>query len=87
MSYQVLLSKTARKTYDKLPPKLRKGADRAIEYLKNDPTHNPNARALKGETGSYRYQIGGWRILYEVIEEAREVRIYDIGPRGDVYKH
>jgi mRNA-degrading endonuclease RelE of RelBE toxin-antitoxin system len=34
MSYQVLLSKTARKTYDKLPPKLQKGVDRAIEYLK-----------------------------------------------------
>jgi mRNA interferase RelE/StbE len=87
MSYQVLLSKTARKTYDKLPQKLQKGVDRAIEYLKVNPLHNPNARSLKGETGSYRYQIGGWRILYEVYEEAREVRIYDIGPRGDVYKH
>jgi len=87
MSYRVLLSKTALKTYDRLPPKLRKGVDRAIEYLKADPLHNPNAKALKGETGFYRYQIGGWRILYEVYEKPMEVRIYDIGPRGDVYKH
>lgn len=87
MSYRVLLSKTARKTYDKLPLKLRKGVDRAIEYLMADPLHNPNSKAIKGETGSYRYKIGGWRILYEVYEEAKEVRIYAIGPSGDVYKH
>ena len=46
MSYQVLLSKTARKTYDRLPQKLQKGVDRAIEYLKANPLHNPNTRAL-----------------------------------------
>ncbi len=87
MSYRVLLSKSARKTYDKLAPKLRNGVDRAIELLKANPLRNPNARALKGEARSYRYQVGGWRILYEVYEESREVRIHDIGPRGDVYKH
>ncbi len=87
MSYRILLSKSARKTYDKLPPKLRNGVDRAIGFLKVNPTQNPNTKALKGEPRSYRYQVGGWRILYEVLEEAREVRIQDIGPRGDVYKH
>ena len=75
MSYRVLFSKTARKTYDKLTPKLRNGVDRAIEFLKVNPMHNPNTKALKGEPHSYRYQVGGWRILYEVLEDAREVRI------------
>jgi len=87
MSYRVLMSKTAGKTYGKLSPKLRKGVDRAIDHLKTDPLHNPNTKSLKGERGAYRYQIGGWRILYEVYEDPGEVRIYDIGPRGDVYKH
>lgn len=35
----------------------------------------------------YRYQVGGWRIMYEVDEAKKLVSVYDIGPRGDVYKH
>jgi mRNA-degrading endonuclease RelE of RelBE toxin-antitoxin system len=50
MSYRVLFGKTARKTYDKLPPKLRKGVDRAVEFLKVNPAHNPNTKALNPTT-------------------------------------
>jgi mRNA interferase RelE/StbE len=87
MTYKVFLSKTAYKTYSKLPPKLRKGIDRCLDYLKDDPRHNPNAKGLKGIADSYRCQVGGWRVIYEVDDEAKEVRIYQIRPRGDVYKH
>jgi mRNA interferase RelE/StbE len=87
MTYKVLLSKTASKTYNKMPPKLRKSMDRCLDYLKDGPRHNPNVRELKGLPNTYPYQIGGWRILCEIEEEAGEVRIYQIGPRGDVYKH
>jgi mRNA interferase RelE/StbE len=86
-SYEVILTKSALKTYVRLTVKLRKGVDRCIEYLEVNPTWGPNVKRLAGESGCYRYQVGGWRILYEVDETTREVRVYDIRPRGDVYKH
>ena len=84
--YEVVLTKTAYKTYSRLTPKLRRGLDRCIEYLEVSPTRGPNIQKLKGESESYRYQMGGWRILYEVDEFQKKVRIYEIRPRGDVYK-
>lgn len=85
--YDVVLSKTAQKMYDRLSMKLQKGLDRCIAYLEVNPTHGPNIKRLSGQPGCYRYQVGGWRILYEVHEPTATVRIYEIRPRGDVYKH
>ncbi|NSW83181.1 MAG: type II toxin-antitoxin system RelE/ParE family toxin [Syntrophothermus sp.] len=86
-SYDVILTKGAQKIYKRLTAKLRHGIDQCIVYLEVNPTWGPNVKKLAGEPGCYRYQVGGWRILYEVDETTREVRIYDIRPRGDVYKH
>jgi mRNA interferase RelE/StbE len=86
MMYKVLIVKSAYKVYARLPAKLRRGIDRCILALEVSPKKNPNIKKLSGHEVSYRYQIGGWRILYEVDDSAHEVRIYDIGPRGDVYK-
>lgn len=87
MPYNVLLSKTAQKTYGKLTAKLQEGLDRCLAYLELSPKFGPNTQGLKGNPGCYRHQVGGWRILYEVDDTAKEVRVYSIGPRGDVYKH
>ncbi len=87
MPYEVILSRTAQKVYNKLTPKLKRGLDRCIAYLEINPKNNPNIKKLKGLQGCYRYQIGGWRILYEVHDSTRQVRVYEIRPRGDVYKH
>ncbi len=87
MPYYVILTKTAQKAYDKLTGKLRHGIDRCISYLEINPTWGPNIKRLEGEPGCYRYQVGGWRILYEVDKTTKEVRIYEIRPRSDVYKH
>lgn len=85
--YELILTKTAAKMYSRLVPKLRRGVDRCLAYLAMGPTCGPNIKKLKGEPGSYRYQMGGWRILYEVDEASKEVRVYEIRPRGDAYKH
>jgi len=87
VSYEVILTKTALKTYNRLTAKLRRGVDRCIAYLELSPIFGPNIKSLEGEPECYRYQIGGWRILYEVDKENSKVKVYEIGPRGDVYKH
>ena len=85
MSYEVKLTKTAQKIYIKLPPKLQAGLDRCFAHLEADPKGNPNVKRLKGYQGTYRYQVGGWRILYGVTEAQKVVTVYEIRPRGDVY--
>jgi mRNA interferase RelE/StbE len=86
MAYKVLITSSARKVYDRLPIKLRRGLDRCIIALETSPKNNPNIKNLSGYKASFRYQVGGWRILYEVDDDSQEVRVYEIGPRGDVYK-
>jgi mRNA interferase RelE/StbE len=86
MPYNVLIMKSALKVYNILPIKLRRGLDKCIQALEVNPKNNPNIKKLSGHGASFRYQVGGWRILYEVDDVLHEVRIYEIGPRGDVYK-
>ena len=87
MQYEVVLAGPARKVYEKLPLKLRIGVDRGIAHLEVNPKYGANIQRLKGIPDCYRYQVGGWRILYRVVDSLMEVRIFEIRPRGDVYKH
>ncbi|HET92258.1 MAG TPA: hypothetical protein ENN99_16190 [Chloroflexi bacterium] len=57
-------------------------------FPSDDPVHITH---LKGPFHcSYRYVLAkgkrGLRILYDVDVEAREITVYEFGPRGDVYK-
>ncbi|RJR41437.1 MAG: type II toxin-antitoxin system RelE/ParE family toxin [Deltaproteobacteria bacterium] len=87
MLYEVKLTKTARKIYLKLPPKLRIGLDNCFAKLEEEPRCHPNIKKLKGLISDYRYQVGGWRVMYEIDDRNRLVTVYDILPRGDAYKH
>ena len=66
----------------------------ALEHVCNgpfpvdDPVHIAH---LKGPFHcSYRYVLSGGRrglrIKYDVVVEARQITVYDLGPRGDVYR-
>jgi mRNA interferase RelE/StbE len=87
MPYKVRLTKTAQKVYLKLPPKLRVGLEKCFAQLEYDPRIHRSIKKLKGYENDYRYQAGGWRIMYQIDEAHKLVSVYDIGPRGDVYKH
>jgi mRNA interferase RelE/StbE len=87
MTYKVLLTKSAFKSYDKTTGKLKRGIDRCLSNLEINPNYGPGIKKLKGLANCYRYQIGGLRLVYEVSEDLMEVRVYGIRPRGDVYKH
>ena len=86
MPYDVILTKTANKAYSRLPEKVQRGVDRCIVLLEISPKRGPNIERYHEEPGCYRYRIGGWRIVYEVDDRMNEVRVFEIRPRGDVYK-
>ena len=58
---------------------------RAILLLKTDPRPR-GAQKLAGTTDGWRIRVGDYRVLYDVADAIRIVRIYRIRHRRDVYR-
>jgi len=57
-----------------------------LEKLTEEPDRRDiDVVRLHGRPG-FRLRVGGWRVIYERDDEAREIRILRIGPRGDIYR-
>ena len=85
--FEVYLSNEAEKIYLKSNLKTTRLFDNCFKNLEESPLFGPNIKRLKGKLeGSFRYQIGGTRVIYSVDMESRKVFIETIGSRGDVYK-
>ena len=85
--YKVILHRDADKDYKGFDEKLKSRADNALSDIRLNPYRGPNIIKLKGKLSNlYRYRIGGFRILYEIIEDIKTVRVKTIKTRGKVYK-
>jgi len=85
--FEVYLSREAEKIYLKAASKTTRLLDRCFRHLEESPLSGPDIKRLKGKLGgSFRYRIGGIRVIYNVDMESRKVYVETIGPRGDVYK-
>lgn len=85
MSYQVELSRRARKAFLALPARERKLIGRRLLALANDP-RPPGAKALtQALRGYYRLRVGDYRIIYSVQDDRLLVGVIRIGPRHSVY--
>lgn len=85
--YKVVLYKDAIKFYEKVADNLRRKINMAIDSIAKNPYHNVHIKKLRGELSHmYRYRVGSTRILYEVHENIKTVRIKVIESRGNAYK-
>jgi len=86
--FNIILSKSAYKYLQRLPQNIRKRIATIIEEeLSQDPFSSSKIKPLHGKLeGFYRYKEGDLRIIYKVEKEQLTVYIYEIGPRGDIYK-
>lgn len=86
--FEVVLSSQPRKYYLKRNGKISSLLNDCFEEISCNPFYRPKRiKKLKGRKGlSFRYRRGGLRITYEVKLPRREVAIYLIKPRGDIYK-
>ncbi len=88
MVYRVILHKKAQRYYKKQRKNIRIRLTAAIEDLRTreNPRIGIHVGKLKGKLeGKYRYRVGNLRIIYEVHDEERTIRIAAIDDRGDVY--
>jgi mRNA interferase RelE/StbE len=86
-TYEVRLSRSARKYYERCDPDIARKLEFCFETLETSPfpTH-PRINKLKGElTGNYRYRVGKLRVVFALYEDEAIVYVRAIGPRGDVY--
>lgn len=85
MTYQVELSRRAKKAFLALPKRDRKLIGRRLMALSHDP-RPPGTKALvQGLKGHYRLRVGDYRIIYTVQDEVLRVCVIRIGPRHSVY--
>ena len=85
MSYQVLIERRALKELARLPPNMTGRVRTAIDQLSTLPRPH-NAKKLAGSRDQWRVRVGDYRILYDVNDKAREVRVFAVGHRRDIYR-
>ena len=81
--WAVFLSPEVKKRLEKIPNPDRRRILTVLDALSNGPSGD--IKPLKGRS-EWRLRIGGWRILLDVDEQGKKIRIASIGSRGDVYK-
>jgi mRNA interferase RelE/StbE len=81
---EVLLSRSAARTLERLTPAMRARVVKALERARADPL---KGKRLRGELeGLFSLRIGAMRAVYEVDTDRQVVVVHAIGPRGDIYK-
>ncbi|MBI2756335.1 MAG: type II toxin-antitoxin system RelE/ParE family toxin [Chloroflexi bacterium] len=85
MTYTVRLARQAERYLERLPQDVQRRMLERLGQLAHDP-YGVNTKPLQGALGRRSSRVGGWRILFRVDEEASEVDVSDIGPRGQIYR-
>lgn len=84
MTYSVELESRARREFLSLPADMQDRISDALTDLQANP-RPPGSKRLT-ELDGYRIRKGDYRVLYTVSDSARQVRVYRIGHRRDVYR-
>ncbi|MCY3853613.1 MAG: type II toxin-antitoxin system RelE/ParE family toxin [Gammaproteobacteria bacterium] len=84
--YRLTVKRHAIQALLKMPGQDSRRVREDLEKLAKEPDQRDiDVARLRGRPG-FRLRVGGWRVIYERDDKAREIRILRIGPRGDVYK-
>ena len=83
--YRVLLERAAEKDLDRLAAEVRSRAIRAIQGLAKEPRPS-GCRKLTGTQSHWRIRVGEYRIIYEIADTIRVVRVNRVRHRREVYR-
>jgi len=83
--YEVLLARQAERDLKKLAGEVFHRIVREIKNLAHTPRPQ-GCRKLTDSGADYRIRVGDYRVLYEVDDRARQVKILKVGHRRDVYR-
>ena len=83
--YEVYLEKAAERDLNRLDPHLFARMISQIRRLKFNPRPH-GCKKLSASANDWRLRVGDYRILYEIQDNSRVVRIIRIRHRRDVYR-
>ncbi len=75
----------ARRQFDRLPISVAAAVLETLDAIADNPQRLGKRLALEHE-GRWSARRGPYRIIYELVEEERLVRVIAIGHRRDVYR-
>ncbi|MCI0341287.1 MAG: type II toxin-antitoxin system RelE/ParE family toxin [Planctomycetales bacterium] len=84
MAYAVLLNPSARKDLAGLDPDLQARVVQHLEPLAENPRPQ-GVKKLRGPEGEYRIRVGDYRVIFQIEDRAKIVRVTAIRHRSDAY--
>ncbi len=83
--YEILIERAAERDLKRLSAKNFYLIIPHIKALANDPRHR-GARKLLGSKNDWRIRVGNYRIIYEISNHTKEVRVMKIRHRREAYR-
>lgn len=83
--YKLVIKNSAKKELDDIPAAQFLKIDAAILSLKTNPHPFTQSKKLKGED-KCRLRVGDYRVVYAVDEKEKNITIYRIRHRKEVYR-
>ncbi|HEY8748599.1 MAG TPA: type II toxin-antitoxin system RelE/ParE family toxin [Tepidisphaeraceae bacterium] len=83
--YQVLLERLAERGLRRLSAAIHERVIEAIRSLAKDPRPS-GCRKLAGTKNDWRIRVGDYRVVYEIADAVRVVRVHRVRHRRDVYR-
>lgn len=83
--YRVLLERGAEKDLSRLSTEMHDRVIAAIQALANN-LRPPGCRKLVGSKNDWRIRVGDYRVVYEIADTIRVVRVNRVRHRREVYR-
>jgi mRNA interferase RelE/StbE len=83
--YRVFLERAAEKDLARLSSEVHDRVISAIRGLASEP-RPPGCRKLSGGKNDWRIRVGDYRVVYEIADEIRVVRVNRVRHRREVYR-
>jgi mRNA interferase RelE/StbE len=84
-SYRVILKPSVEKDLRSLPQSVVVRVFKQVETLQDNPLPR-GSRKLSGAEELYRIRVGDYRIIYAIDKGGRQVIVYYVRHRRDVYR-
>ncbi|MGR3311340.1 MAG: type II toxin-antitoxin system RelE family toxin [Candidatus Brocadiales bacterium] len=84
--YHIQFLSSAAKEFRSLPLDIKRRIGKAVETLRQNPYH-PGIHKLHGHSQLYRIRVGQYRIVYEIDEQVKLVRITRVRHRREAYNN
>jgi len=83
--YRVLLERSVEKDLARLSSEIHERVIAAIQALATNP-RPPGCRKLVGSKNDWRIRVGDYRVIYEIADKGRVVRVNRVRHRREFYR-